>query len=87
MGVDLTTGQAPGDFVRACWTLTLALPKTGLVPDKTDDLILADIGIPAKTYQRVGLRYRAPFDNRFRVPLTRRGAPHRLTLVALAQRW
>ncbi len=45
-GVDATTGQTPGEFIKARWPMTLALPKTGLVPEKTGNLFLADIGIP-----------------------------------------
>jgi len=69
-GIDSTTGHTPGDFIRARWTMTLALPKSGLVPDKTGDLILADIGIPRKAYVRAGVPYVAPFGRRFRIPLT-----------------
>jgi NAD(P)H-hydrate epimerase len=71
-GVDSTTGLTPGAFIRARWTMTLALPKSGLVPEKTGDLVLADIGIPRATFERIGVPYTSPFDNRFRVPLTRR---------------
>ncbi len=70
-GVDSTTGHAPGDFVRARWTVTLALPKTGLAPDKAGEVILADVGIPEQTYRRAGVPYRTPFDARFLVPLIR----------------
>jgi len=45
-GVDATTGETPGEFIRARWSMTLALPKTGLVPDRTGEVELADIGIP-----------------------------------------
>jgi NAD(P)H-hydrate epimerase len=68
-GVDSTTGYAPGDFIRPHWTMTLALPKSGLVPDKTGDLILADIGIPRKTYESAGVPHVEPFGDRFRVHL------------------
>jgi NAD(P)H-hydrate epimerase len=71
-GVDSTTGHTPGDFIAARWTMTLALPKSGLAPDETGDLVLADIGIPRATFDRAGVPYASPFDNRFRVPLTRR---------------
>ena len=75
-GVDSTTGDTPGEFIRARWTMTLALPKTGLVPEKTGDLILADIGIPAGTYawESLQLNYSDPFSDRFRVPLVAKGA-------------
>lgn len=71
-GVDSTTGSTPGDFIAPRWTMTLALPKSGLVPDKTGHLILADIGIPRETYHRAGVPYITPFGDRFRVQLTRR---------------
>ena len=71
-GVDSTTGSTPGDFIAARWTMTRALPKSGLVPDKTGHLILADIGLPRETYYRAGVPYTAPFGDRFRVQLTRR---------------
>lgn len=43
--------------------MTLALPKTGLLPDTTGDLFLADIGIPQETYQRMRMptKYVSPF--------------------------
>lgn len=63
-GVDATTGEIPGDFVRPKWTMTLALPKTGLVPEKTGDLFLADIGIPEGVYRRMALPYTPPFEER-----------------------
>jgi len=69
-GVDSTTGETPGDFINAQITMTLALPKTGLLPEKTGNLVLADIGIPEDTYHRLGLSYTSPFGNRFRVPLS-----------------
>ncbi|MFQ5802081.1 MAG: NAD(P)H-hydrate epimerase [Candidatus Methylomirabilales bacterium] len=69
-GVDSTTGKAEGIFINARWTMTLALPKTGLLPEKTGNLCLADIGIPEETYRRMGLTYTSPFGNRYRVPLT-----------------
>ena len=71
-GVDATTGAAPGEHIEARWTLTLALPKTGLLPDRTGDLILADIGIPPAAYgwETLSLDYIPPFGNRFLVPLT-----------------
>lgn len=68
-GVDATSGKAPGEHVRASATLTLALPKTGLRPGKTGDLYLADIGLPARAFQSLGLQYSPPFGPGFRVPL------------------
>lgn len=69
-GVNATTGETPGDFIHARWTMTLALPKTGLLPELTGQLYLADIGIPAEAYRRMSLNFATPFDRRFRVPLT-----------------
>ncbi|MEE9124681.1 MAG: NAD(P)H-hydrate epimerase, partial [candidate division NC10 bacterium] len=68
-GVDSTTGHAEGDFINARWTMTLALPKTGLLPERSGNLFLADIGIPEETYRRLGIKYVSPFRDRFRVPL------------------
>jgi NAD(P)H-hydrate epimerase len=68
-GVDSTTGEAPGAFITAAQTMTLALPKTGLLPDRTGELWLADIGIPRETYERAGIAYESPFAECFRVQL------------------
>lgn len=69
-GVDATTGDTPGVAVRPRWTMTLALPKTGLHPEHTGQLVLADIGIPAEAFRRAGLAVVSPFGDRFRIPLT-----------------
>ncbi len=69
-GVDATTGDTPGIAIRPRWTMTLALPKTGLRPDNCGQLVLADIGIPAGTFRRAGLAYVRPYGDRFRIPLT-----------------
>lgn len=67
-GVNATTGRTPGVAVVADCTIALALPKTGLA-DVSGDLVLADVGIPATAYDRVGLGYEQPFDGRYRVPI------------------
>ncbi len=69
-GVDSTTGEAPGVAARPEWTMTLALPKTGLNAERTGALFLADIGIPVTVYAKMGLDFVTPFDHRYRVPLT-----------------
>jgi len=69
-GLDATTGHRPGDAIQPDWTMTLALPKTGLLPGRTGQLFLADIGIPQQTYRRLGLPYCNPFGKSFWVPLT-----------------
>lgn len=58
-GLDATTGEAYEPTIRASATLTLALPKTGLLApgaaEWTGELYLADIGIPAEVYREPGL--------------------------------
>lgn len=68
-GLDATSGEAPGNVVKPSATITLALPKTGLRPQITGDLFLADIGIPLWVYQRVVPEYASPFGNRFLIRL------------------
>ena len=69
-GVDSTTGEKKGEFIHADRTLTLALPKRGLLPALTGELYLADLGIPAKAYERIGVKYSSPFSKKFFVKLT-----------------
>lgn len=73
-GTDSTTGETPGEVIQAIWTMTLALPKTGLVSRNAGQVVLADIGIPVETYRRVGLKYVSPFGGRFRVLLSARAS-------------
>ncbi|HEU5288548.1 MAG TPA: NAD(P)H-hydrate epimerase [Candidatus Limnocylindria bacterium] len=62
-GLDPDTGATlnggPAGAVRAALTVTLALPKTGLLRAEArewvGDLVLADIGIPAKAYEGLGI--------------------------------
>jgi NAD(P)H-hydrate epimerase len=55
-GVDLTTGAAGTPAVRAAATLTLALPKVGLLDaPNVGELYLADISVPPLVYQRMGI--------------------------------
>ena len=61
-GLDATTGEAHEPSIRATATLTLALPKPGLLeapdpglleaPDTVGDLFLADISVPPNLYAR-----------------------------------
>ncbi len=71
-GMDATTGEVPGIAVDPDRTLTLALPKTGLV-DLPGRLELADISVPATVYDRLDIPYEEPFGDRYRVELTARG--------------
>jgi NAD(P)H-hydrate epimerase len=64
-GLDADTGTAAGGVVSAHATMTLALPKVGLfgAPGRAlvGRLYLADIGLPAALYRRLGLDVDAPF--------------------------
>lgn len=71
-GIDATTGHAPGGHIEADRTVTLALPKTGLVNEVAGALFLADLGIPMETYRRAGIPLQgSPFRSGFRIPLQR----------------
>jgi NAD(P)H-hydrate epimerase len=56
-GLDPDTGKAFNPCIRATSTLTLALPKTGLMVETArsyvGDIYLADIGIPKEVYEEV----------------------------------
>ena len=64
-GVDPDSGVASELAIRASATLTLALPKTGLLTTagvaSSGELFLADIGLPAALYERIGLTVGSPF--------------------------
>ena len=68
-GLDATTGAARGELMQATWTLTLALPKTGLLPHRTGALYLSDIGIPSSTFRRASIQYRSPFGASYIIAL------------------
>lgn len=57
-GLDVTTGAAYVPCIRAMATLTLALPKTGLLLPAAKPVVgevhLADIGIPPAVYTKLG---------------------------------
>jgi NAD(P)H-hydrate epimerase len=56
-GLDVTTGRAGDPNVRATATLTLALPKRGLLGAETvGELYLGDISVPPWLYERVGVQ-------------------------------
>ncbi|NOZ27336.1 MAG: NAD(P)H-hydrate epimerase [Chloroflexi bacterium] len=69
-GIDATTGEAMGLSVRPDRTLTLALPKRGLI-HIPGELYLADIGIPPEVYSRLGISLDPPFGKRYWVRLDR----------------
>ena len=61
-GVDSTTGETPGDAVCASATMTLALPKTGIVGhERTGRLFAADISVPPQVYAAIGIDLVTPF--------------------------
>ena len=64
-GLDNTTGRPGNPCLRAAATLTLALPKAGLLAPEArpyvGDLYLADIGVPPELYRRLGLEVGAIF--------------------------
>jgi hypothetical protein len=49
--------------------MTLALPKSGLLPQNTGQLFLADIGIPVAAFRRLAPSYVSPYGKRFWVGL------------------
>jgi NAD(P)H-hydrate epimerase len=66
-GLDTTTGAPGAAYIHASATLTLALPKTGLLTltakPFVGDLYLADIGVPPELYAApsLGLQVISPF--------------------------
>jgi hydroxyethylthiazole kinase-like uncharacterized protein yjeF len=58
-GLDADSGRAPGVCVRADLTVTLGLPKAGLLagdgPSRAGEVWVADIGIPFEAYALVGV--------------------------------
>lgn len=64
-GIDPDSGAVDGAALRATATMTVALPKRGLLTASgrtySGDLYLADIGLPAALYARAGLHFTDPF--------------------------
>jgi NAD(P)H-hydrate epimerase len=67
-GLDARTGDPYDPCIRADATLTLALPKTGLLAAAArpviGELAVADIGIPMEVYARVGVHVDPLFGER-----------------------
>lgn len=65
-GLDITTGVAHDPTIRATATLTLALPKQGLVNPEVKkfvgDLYLADISVPPELYLTMGVKVSNLFE-------------------------
>lgn len=71
-GLDATTGRTPGVCVAADATMTLALPKLGMVGHPaTGRVFLADISVPVRTYRRFGIEIETPFARSSIVELNR----------------
>jgi len=68
-GLDTTTGNPFSPCIKASGTLTLAMPKTGLLTESARPyvgrLYLADIGVPPELYASpsLGLNVKSPFAN------------------------
>lgn len=66
-GLDMTSGNPYSPCIKASATLTLALPKTGLITETAKPyvgrLYLADIGVPPELYASptLGLQVKSPF--------------------------
>jgi NAD(P)H-hydrate epimerase len=71
-GIDATSGEALGVFVRAERVLTLGLPKTGLMQVNAD-IFLADIGIPPEVYAELGIYFEPLFGSQGWVHLAKSG--------------
>lgn len=75
-GLDTTTGIPGSPCIHASATLTLALPKTGLLAPTSKpfvgDLYLADISVPPELYAApsLGLQVTSPFREEIIVKLT-----------------
>ena len=58
-GLDTSSGRLFNPHIRAAATMTLALPKQGLIEPEarsaSGQLFLADIGVPPALYERLGL--------------------------------
>jgi NAD(P)H-hydrate epimerase len=65
-GMDPDTGTSPPGGVRSRATMTLALPKVGLLTEagraQAGEIYLADIGLPAALYARMDVTVDAPFS-------------------------
>ena len=53
--MDVDSGLAPGEVVIPSATMALAMTKVGLADGRTGDLYLADISVPRRAYQQIGI--------------------------------
>lgn len=69
-GVDATSGEHSINYFKPDLTLTLALPKTGLISSLAGELFLGDIGITQKTYKMININFtNSIFQKEFIIPL------------------
>jgi hydroxyethylthiazole kinase-like uncharacterized protein yjeF len=65
-GLHPDTGEPLGVTIRAALTVTLALPKRGLIETRSHalvgELLLADIGIPPQAFDRLAIETRGLFE-------------------------
>ena len=74
-GLNATTGEFDKELcIRAFATMTLALPKTGLVQDNVKDcvgrLYVADISVPPKLYDEIGINSEVIFIEKSIIRIT-----------------
>jgi hydroxyethylthiazole kinase-like uncharacterized protein yjeF len=66
-GLHPDTGEPLGVTIRAALTVTLALPKRGLIETRSralvGELLLADIGIPPQAFDRLAIETRGLFES------------------------
>ncbi len=76
-GLDTSSGAPGKPCIHARSTLTLALPKVGLLSksarEAVGDLYLADISVPPELYKNLGLEVAPLFLESTIVPITRNG--------------
>jgi NAD(P)H-hydrate epimerase len=76
-GLDGDSGQPFDPTIKAATTLTLALPKAGLMRpasrDWVGDLYLADISVPVQVYRRLGVEPGSVFAASDIVPVRQDG--------------
>jgi NAD(P)H-hydrate epimerase len=72
-GLDPTTGTVYQPAIKADYTLTIALPKKGLLVPTARQVVgklyLADIGVPPQLYQQLKIRLVDPFHGKPYIPL------------------